>query len=296
MSPETYISGANLVKQMRYKKYLGIFYLNLVTLDAFMDLELYVKRKGCKHFCQHQIGKCISFIGFPICPYTLFTKFKFLRILSLSHYSNFEFKELPDSVGNLEHLRSLDLSWTKIKKLSESICSLSHLQILKLNCCMDLEELPSNLHLITTLCRLEFTFTKVRKVPPGLEELKNLKVRMDIFKVDHSMESGIQRLGKLNNLHESLSIQGLQDIENPRDALKPDLLNKTHLLRLALEWERTGNSIDSKKEENVIENLKPPKNLKGLSIFNYGGKQLPNWLLENSLWNMVSLLGKLKCG
>jgi len=217
----------------------------------------------------------------------LFTKFKFLRILSLSHCSDLE--ELPDSVGNLKHLRSLDLSWTNIKKLSESICSLFHLQILKLNCCMHLEELPSNLHLITTLCRLEFTFTQVRKVPPGLEELKNLKVRMDIFKVEHSMESGIQRLGKLNNLHESLSIQGLQDIENPRDALKAYLENKTHLLRLALVWNRTGNFIDSKREEDVIENLKPPKNLKELSIFNYGGKQLPNWLLENSLWNMVSL-------
>ncbi|XP_027910845.1 putative disease resistance RPP13-like protein 1 [Vigna unguiculata] len=217
----------------------------------------------------------------------LFTKFKFLRILSLSNCCDIE--ELPDSVGNLQHLRSLDLSGTDIKKLSESICSLSHLQILKLNYCMDLEELPSNLHLITTLCRLEFTFTKVRKVPPGLEELKNLKVMMDIFKVDHSMESGIQRLGKLNNLHESLSIQGLQDIENPRDALEADLKNKTHLTGLALVWERTGNFIDSKREEDVIENLKPPKNLKELSIFNYGGKQLPNWLLENSLWNMVLL-------
>ncbi|XP_027910642.1 putative disease resistance protein At3g14460 [Vigna unguiculata] len=231
--------------------------------------------------------KMIFFWSCNMSIHKLFTKFKFLRILSLSRC--YSLKELPDSVGILEHLRSLDLSRTYIKKLSESICSLSHLQILKLNYCMDLEELPSNLHLITTLCRLEFTSTKVRKVPPGLEELKNLKVRMDIFKVDHSMESGIQRLGKLNNLHESLAIEGLQNIENPREALKADLKNKTHLLKLALGWERTGNSIDSKKEEDVIENLKPPKNLKELSIFNYGGKQLPNWLLENSLWNMVLL-------
>ncbi|XP_017413244.1 putative disease resistance RPP13-like protein 1 [Vigna angularis] len=218
----------------------------------------------------------------------LLTKFKFLRILSLSHCSNLE--ELPDSVGNLEHLRSLDLSWTKIKKLSEKICSLSPLQILKLNHCMDLEELPSNLHLLTTLCRLEFTWTKVRKVPPGLEKLKNLKVMMNFFEVDHSMESGIQRLGKLNNLSHGLSIEGLQDIENPEDALEADLKNKTHLMSLTLGWKRTGNSIDSKKAEDVLENLQPSKNLKELSIINYGGNKFPKWLVDDSLPNLVSLV------
>jgi len=53
---------------------------------------------------------------------------------------------------------------------------------------------------------------------------------------------------------------------------------------------RNGNSIDSRKEGEVIENLQPPKNIKKLSIFSYGGKHFPNWFLENSLWNMVSLV------
>ena len=38
----------------------------------------------------------------------LFSKFKFLRVLSLSGYSNLT--EAPDSVGNLKYLHSLDLS------------------------------------------------------------------------------------------------------------------------------------------------------------------------------------------
>ncbi|KAK8464417.1 hypothetical protein PHAVU_011G202601 [Phaseolus vulgaris] len=57
-----------------------------------------------------------------------------------------------------------------------------------------------------------------------------------------------------------------------------------------LEWGRVGTLLIQKKEEDVIENLGPSKNLKELSICRYGGKRFPNWLLENSLWNMVSLM------
>ena len=74
----------------------------------------------------------------------LFSKLKFLRVLSLSHCLGIE--ELPDSVCNFKHLRSLDLSHTGIKKLPESTCTLYKLQILKLNDCSSWKELPSNLH------------------------------------------------------------------------------------------------------------------------------------------------------
>ena len=225
--------------------------------------------------------------GIKMSIHELFSKFKFIRILSLSDCSDLQ--ELPDSVANLEHLRSLDLSGTAIKKLTEKICSLSQLQILKLNYCRDLEELPSNLHLLTNLCRLEFKKTKVRKVPPYLGKLKNLKVVMNSFNVGHDRELGIQRLGEFN-LEGSLSIKELQNIENFVDAFESNLRNKTHLVALTLEWGWNRNSIDSEKEENIIENLHPSKNLKELSICRYGGKRFPSWLLDISLCNMVSLV------
>eukprot|EP00256_Glycine_max_P066894 XP_025981489.1 putative disease resistance RPP13-like protein 1 isoform X2 [Glycine max] len=217
----------------------------------------------------------------------LFSKFKFLRVLSLSHCSNIE--ELPDSVCNFKHLRSLDLSHTRIKKLPESTCSLYKLQILKLNHCRSLKELPSNLHELTNLHRLEFVNTNIIKVPPHLGKLKNLQVSMSSFDVGKSSEFTIQQLGELNLVHERLSFRELQNIENPSDALAADLKNKTRIVELEFEWNSHRNPDDSAKERDVIENLQPSKHLEELSIRNYGGKQFPNWLSDNSLSNVVSL-------
>ncbi|KAL2979368.1 hypothetical protein AAZX31_13G168700 [Glycine max] len=215
----------------------------------------------------------------------LFSKFKFLRILSLSFCY---LKEMPDSVGNLKHLRSLDLSQTGIKKLPDSTCFLCNLQVLKLNYCHLLEELPSNLHKLTNLRCLEFMHTKVRKMPMHIGKLKNLQVLSSFYVGKGSDNCSIQQLGELN-LHGRLPIWELQNIVNPLDALAADLKNKTHLLDLELEWDADRNLDDSIKERQVLENLQPSRHLKKLSIRNYGGAQFPSWLSDNSSCNVVSL-------
>ncbi|XP_068485052.1 putative disease resistance RPP13-like protein 1 [Phaseolus vulgaris] len=217
----------------------------------------------------------------------LFSKFKLIRVLSLSNCCNLT--EVPKSVENLKHLRSLDLSYTDIEKLPDSISLLYKLQILKLNHCTELEELPSCLHQLYNLRCLEFINTGVKNVPPHLGKLKNLQVLMSSFDVEKSKEFSIQQLGELN-LHGSLTIHELQNIENPSYALEADLKNKPHLVKLYLEWNiMSSSSIDSTKAGDVIENLRPSKHLKELSIWYYIGKQFPNWLLDNSLPNLVSL-------
>ncbi|XP_017431426.2 putative disease resistance protein At3g14460 [Vigna angularis] len=217
----------------------------------------------------------------------LFSRFKLIRVLSLCKCRSLT--ELPKSVGNLKHLRSLDLSHTAIEKLPDSISLLYKLQILQLNHCEELKELPSCLHELNNLRRLELVGTGVENMIAYLGKLKNLQVTMDSFQVEKSKEIYFQQLGELD-LHGSLTIDDLQNIENPSYALEVDLKNKPHLVELRLEWNFVGSSsVDSEKAEDVIENLRPSKYLEELSIRNYIGKQFPDWLLHNSLPNLVSL-------
>jgi len=222
---------------------------------------------------------------FKISIHDLFSKIKFLRVLSFSFCSNL--REVPDSIGDLKHLHSLDLSYTNIQKLPDSICLLYNLLILKLNYCLRLKELPLNFHKLTKLRCLEFKHTKLTKMPMHFGQLKNLQV-LSMFFIDRNSELSTKQIGGLN-LHGSLSIKEVQNIVNPLDALEANLKTKQHLVKLELEWKSNNIPDDPRKEREVLENLQPSNHLECLSIRNYSGTEFPNWLFNNSLSNLVFL-------
>jgi hypothetical protein len=79
---------------------------------------------------------------------------KHLRHLDLSGNQNLDF--VPSSIGELKHLRHLDLSWKKkMKKLPDSITNLHNLQTLGLKCCFLLQELPRDIKKLVNLNHLE---------------------------------------------------------------------------------------------------------------------------------------------
>jgi len=221
---------------------------------------------------------------FKISIHDLFSKIKFLRVLSF--YGCLDLREVPDSVGDLKHLHSLDLSCTQIQKLPDSICFLYNLLILKLNWCVKLEELPSNLHKLTKLRCLEFENTKVTEMPMHFGKLKNLQV-LSTFFIDKNSQLSAMQLGGLN-LHRRLSINEVQNIVNPLDALEANLKNK-QLGELELEWNSDHIPEDTRIEKKILENLQPSKQLQGLSIKSYCGSQFPSWVFDNSLSNLVFL-------
>ncbi|KAJ6753938.1 LEUCINE-RICH REPEAT DOMAIN L DOMAIN-LIKE PROTEIN-RELATED [Salix purpurea] len=93
-----------------------------------------------------------------------------LRVLSLSPYSY-----LPDSIGNLKHLRYLNLFQASLKNLHAIIHALYNLQTLILRECKDLVELPNSIGKLKHLQHLDLSATSIRKLPNCVIGLCNLE-------------------------------------------------------------------------------------------------------------------------
>ncbi|WRX12698.1 NB-ARC - like 10, partial [Theobroma cacao] len=245
-----------------------------------------------------------------IITHDLLPKLGCLRVLSLSSYWNIHM--LQNSIGNLKLLRYLDLSYTSIKKLPESVSHLFHLQILLLSYCCDLVELPTKLGRLINLQHLDLRGTKLKQMPAHMGKLKDLH-KLTTFVVGKHSGSSISELGELQHLHGTLSILNLQNVGCSGDALKADLKGKKKLQGLVLSW---GDEIedyskdmfvvplfmerevevpkcvpheDLDHQRNVLEQLQPSPDLEHLKIFYYGGTQFPEWVGDHSFSKIVSL-------
>ncbi|RVW16513.1 putative disease resistance protein RGA1 [Vitis vinifera] len=129
------------------------------------------------------------------------SRFKYMRILDLR---GTDFEELPSSIGNMKHLRYLDISGNKrIKKLPASICKLYLLLTLSFKECTELEELPRDMGNLINLRSLEIT-TKQRAWPRkrnGLACLISLRwLVIDECNHVEFMFEGLQNLTALRSL------------------------------------------------------------------------------------------------
>ncbi|XP_062078952.1 putative disease resistance RPP13-like protein 1 [Humulus lupulus] len=203
-----------------------------------------------------------------------------LRALSLSK-SNIT--ELPDSIGNLKHLRYLDVSYTEIEVLPVSICVLYNLETLILSYCRNIRQLPTNISKLINLRHLMIRGTHLKEMPPRIFNMINLQTLSD-FVLCENGGSRIKELGKLENLHGSLQISGLGYVKEVSDVLEGNLKNKRNLTELILRW--NGEASDSIKEREVLNALQPHENLKKLIIFDYSSTNLPDWVTHPSYSNL----------
>ncbi|KAK2386252.1 putative disease resistance RPP13 protein [Trifolium repens] len=210
---------------------------------------------------------------------------KRLRVLSLSNYGNIT--KLPDTIGNLLQLRYLDLSYTGIESLPETICNLYNLQTLILSSCWGLTELPVHMGNLVNLRHLDITDTNIKEFPVEIARLEDLQT-LTVFVVgERHVGLSIKELRKFTNLQGKLTIKDLHNVIDAKEAEDAKLKSKEKIEELELLWGKQ--SEDSQKVRVVLAMLQPPIILKSLNIDLYGGTSFPSWLGNSSFSNLVSL-------
>ncbi|GAU20835.1 hypothetical protein TSUD_120270 [Trifolium subterraneum] len=216
----------------------------------------------------------------------LFSRLKYLRMLS---FSSCNLLDLADEIGKLKLMCYLDLSYTEIACLPNSICMLYNLQTLLLQDCFKLTELPSDFYKLVNLHHLNLEGTSIKNMPTKIGGLNNLEMLTD-FVVGEQHGIDIKQLGKLNQLRGKLRISGLENVIDPADVVAANLQRKEYLEELSMSYDQWREIDGSVTEADVVlEALKPNKHLMKLTIKDYRDNSFPNWLGCHHLLNLVSL-------
>ncbi|XP_057745648.1 putative disease resistance RPP13-like protein 1 [Arachis stenosperma] len=130
----------------------------------------------------------------------------------------------------------------------------------------------------------------VEEMPKKMSKLKDLQFLSDYIVGKHE-ENGIGELGGLTHLHGSLCIQELENVKNSGEASNARMDEKIHLNALHLIWSSFEESevCDSQSEKDVLDKLRPHKDLKMLSLWGYRGTMFPDWVGQSSYHNMTEL-------
>ncbi|WOL15201.1 disease resistance protein RGA1 [Canna indica] len=217
----------------------------------------------------------------------LFEKLKSIRVLILRDCG---LKELPASIGNLIHLRYLDISDNDhIRKLPDSLCGLYNLQTLIVGYGMELLDLPGDMHKLINMRK----FVASNKIISMLTEVGKLTSLQELstFKVLKDDGHRLVELNGLRQLHGGLRITNLENVGSEEEASSAKLKDKEYLDALTLEWTPSwkDNAAVHVLHEVVLEGLQPHHALRRLGISGYNGAKFPSWMESELLPNLVGL-------
>ncbi|KAJ8428245.1 hypothetical protein Cgig2_011925 [Carnegiea gigantea] len=167
-------------------------------------------------------------------------------------------------------LRYLDVFRTSINQLPEWVSALCNLQSLILSDHRCLEMLPADMRRLVSPRHLDIRGARLlSQMPKDMSKLKSLQTLTD-FIVGKNTGSGIQALRELQQIRGKFTIRQLHNVTVPSDAYAADLSSRKFIDELELEF-GSKEDDDSQKAREVVKNLRPPVNVKRLSIRNYAG-------------------------
>ncbi|XP_014523874.1 putative disease resistance RPP13-like protein 1, partial [Vigna radiata var. radiata] len=253
--------------------------------DLCSDIDVFETVKFSRTFLM------INYRDYPFnkekAPRIIVSMLKYLRVLKFSDYKGE--LVLPDSIGELIHLRYLNLNGTSIAMLPESLCNLYNLQTLKLGSCFNMTKLPRNIQNLVNLRHLQILNTPIEEMPKRMGKLNQLQ-DLDYYVVGKHKENSIKELGGLPNLHGWFFIQKLENVTKGEEALEARIMDKKHIAHLYLIWsEGNYDIIDFQIELDVLAKLQPHQDLKSLEIRGYRGKRFPEWVGNFSYQNITVL-------
>ncbi|XP_027341560.1 putative disease resistance protein At3g14460 isoform X2 [Abrus precatorius] len=274
--------GNEIQKMVRYLSFQRDKY------DVFKKFESFYDIKSLRTFLPRSLHQLDCYLTTKVL-HDLLPKLRCLRILSLSKYKNIT--KLPGSIGNLVHLRYLNLCYTSIRRLPAETFTLYNLQTLLLSHCKFLVQLPRQIGNLVNLRHLDVSDTNLEVMPAQISRLQNLRSLTTFVVGRHEDGLRILELRNFPYLQGRLCILKLQNVVDPMDAFLANLKSKEQIEELILEWSSNPQEPqDSQIERAVLENLKPSTNLKKLNIRYFGGSSFPNWIGESSFSNIVELV------
>ncbi|CAL5381198.1 unnamed protein product [Camellia sinensis] len=224
-------------EKARHSSYVGSLYEGIKKFKVFDDAK-----------CLRTFFQFVS-PSFYVTRYLIhdfLPKLKCLRELRLRGVG---IDELPDSIGDLKHLRYLDVSRSGITRLPDTV------------------KLPINLGRLVNLRHFDMTGVDI----PSSEE----------------MSLHIGKLKNLSYIRGAIHISRLENVSGVKDARDANLMSKEELKSLSLEWDESHNSQNDIVKRDMLDAMRPSKLLERLTISGYGSSKFPNWIGDVSFSKMV---------
>ncbi|XP_015694381.1 disease resistance protein RGA2-like isoform X2 [Oryza brachyantha] len=236
----------------------------------------------------------------------VFKECKSMRLLDLSGCC---LKSSLDFINHMIHLRCLTLRNTN-QPLPDSLCGLHHLQMLSVqpHSCFTNTRLvifPKNLDKMSSILHIDIHRDLLVDLA-SVGHMPYLRAGGE-FCVEKTKVQGLEVLKDMDELQEFLIIKSLENVSNKNEATNAQLVNKSQISRLKLQW---GPNIDSKSDEesDVLNALRPHPGLEELTLGGYPGCKSPSWLdskwlsrlkhiniYDCTCWKLLPPLGDLPC-